>query len=56
MIDLFSILIISDNPEQIFSTTSNIVWLNKAQLKADIIKAAIYLKQWDTNKVIDLSR
>ena len=55
-IDLFSIPAMSDDPERVFNTTGNMVRPNRARLKADVIGAAICLKQWDTNEAIDLSR
>ena len=53
---MFSILAMSDELERVFSLTSNIVWPNRAKLKADVIGTAISLKHWDTNEVIDISR
>ena len=44
----------SDKPEQVFSLISNIVRPNRVYLKADVISAAIYLKQWDMNEVINI--
>jgi hypothetical protein len=40
----------------VFSVTGNMVRLNRARLKADVIGAAMYLGQWDKNAVIDISR
>ena len=34
----------SNKPEQVFSLTGNIVWPNRAKLKADIIGTVISLK------------
>ena len=53
---MFSTLVISDEPEQVFSLTSNMVRPNRAKLKANIIGAVISLKHWDINKVINISR
>ncbi|OCK91833.1 uncharacterized protein K441DRAFT_572849, partial [Cenococcum geophilum 1.58] len=55
-INMFSTLAISDKLEQVFSLTGNIVRPNRAKLKADVIGAAISLKHWDINKVINISR
>ena len=55
-IDMFSTPAMSDEPERVFSLTGNMVRPNRANLKADVIGAAISLKHWDTNGVIDISR
>ena len=49
-------LVISNKPERVFSLISNMVRPNRVKLKADVIGAAISLKHWDTNEVIDISR
>ena len=41
---MFSTPAISNELERVFSLTSNIIWPNRAKLKADIIGAAISLK------------
>ena len=43
MIDQFSVLAISDELKRVFSVTGNMVWLNRARLKAYIIGTTIYL-------------
>jgi hypothetical protein len=52
---MFSTPAISNEPEQVFSLTGNIVQPNRAKLNADIISTIINLKHWDTNKVINIS-
>jgi hypothetical protein len=51
-LDLLGILAMSAEAERVFRNTGNIVRLNRACLKADIIAASACLKQWDNSGAI----
>lgn len=52
-IDILSTPAMSAKAKRIFSHCGNIVWPNRARLKADTIGAVICLKQWDEVGIVD---
>lgn len=55
-LDLLAIPAMSAEAERVFSNTGNMVRPNRACLKADIIRASAYLKQWDIVEQLSGSR